>query len=539
MTYPTSTSPDLLIHPPHDDDGRMAGSQQNEGWDDSSLLFPAGTAEAAVPTSNVESLHLTATVAAEAASRLDDFLSGEHHHHHKPPFEFVISTPSSNKHEHNLSLPTATKSEYEQKNNKEGEGPCDESSIVSELTQMTYRAELMKQVSSEMILIMCMCFDVFTTAANFVSFSSSMMMQAVMIESEKFKQHMIESEKFKQQKKQHGVEAHPKAIKRMFHRYMSCPDIQKSMTSFVDSTSVKMKAEARQHHLFEEEHDATSDPTTNRRVDELFVEFGVRPARSRSTPNAYEISEENAVRSRPSTEQGAASDNHLDSVIQLKLQLAQKQATLDELSHKYNALLVQKGAQHSMVADNSRLIRENEWLRAQLRQAGITTSATPTAFQVTLSSCNVADSRDHLTPPSPSQPTSFSIHRVIQDRMTSAGEVDSKKVDATTKAHQTRPKFRELKSFGTTTSTATETILATNESPPLHASPNPFNSFSNIIQGWRNRPTTTTEPSEERIRRRVTMSTVDSTKSSDTSRRRRGSGYEWTSALMLQRPPAA
>ena len=33
--------------------------------------------------------------------------------------------------------------------------------MVSELTQMTYRAELKKQVStnSEMILIMCMCFD--------------------------------------------------------------------------------------------------------------------------------------------------------------------------------------------------------------------------------------------------------------------------------------------------------------------------------------------------------------------------------------------
>jgi hypothetical protein len=33
-------------------------------------------------------------------------------------------------------------------------GPCDESSLVSELTQMTYRAEFKKQVSSEIILIM-------------------------------------------------------------------------------------------------------------------------------------------------------------------------------------------------------------------------------------------------------------------------------------------------------------------------------------------------------------------------------------------------
>jgi hypothetical protein len=181
-----------------------------------------------------------------------------------------------------------------------------------------------------------------------------MMMQAI----------MIEFEKFRQQKRQQGVEAHPEVIKTMFHRTMSCPDIQKSMTSFVTMSSAKMKAEARQHHLLEEvqeeeDCDATGDPTTQRRVDELLVEFGVRPARP--IPYAYEISEENDVRSRPSTEQGAATDHHLDSVIQLKLQLAQKQATLDELSSKYNALLVQKSArQHNMLAKNSRLVRENE-----------------------------------------------------------------------------------------------------------------------------------------------------------------------------------
>jgi hypothetical protein len=96
-----------------------------------------------MPPSNVsESMHHTAAVAAEAASplALDDFLSGEHHH--KYPFGFTISIP---KNEHTLSLPAAAPSEYEQKN--EGEGSCDESaSLVSELTQMTYRAELMKQV---------------------------------------------------------------------------------------------------------------------------------------------------------------------------------------------------------------------------------------------------------------------------------------------------------------------------------------------------------------------------------------------------------
>ena len=96
-------------------------------------------------------------MAAEAASPLDDFLSGEHHH--KYPFGFTISIPTN---QLKLSLPAAVPSEYEQKNGEEEES-CDESaSLVSELTQMTYRAELMKQVSSEMILIMCMCFDLFT-----------------------------------------------------------------------------------------------------------------------------------------------------------------------------------------------------------------------------------------------------------------------------------------------------------------------------------------------------------------------------------------
>jgi len=506
MIYPTSTtSPDSLILPPHDDDGRAG--LQNEGWWDDSSLLRAGAAEAAVPPSNAaESLHHTAAVAAEAASPLDDFLSGEHHD--KYPFGFTISIP---KNEHKISFPAAMASEYEQKNGEEEEGSCDcdeSASLVSELTQMTYRAELKKQVSSEMIFIMCMRFDLFTTAANFLSFSSSMMMQAI----------MIEFEKFRQQKRQQGVEAHPEVIKTMFHRTMSCPDIQKNMTSFVNSTSAKMKAEARQHHLLEEEeeeeeeeHDATSDPTIQRRVDELFVEFGVRPERP-ILQHAYEISEENDVGSRPSTEQGVATDHHLDSVIQLKLQLAQKQATLDELSSKYNALLVQKSAhQHNMVAENSRLMRENEWLRAQLRQAGITTSAAPTGHQLTSSSCDVAGSRqDRLTPPSPSQPShTFNIHKLLQDRLTSAREVDTKKVDASNKAYQTRPKLREFKSFGTT-STATDTSLDTNESPPLQVSPKPLNSFSNLIQGWRN-----------------------------TSRRRRGNGKEWTSALMLQRPPAA
>jgi hypothetical protein len=183
-----------------------------------------------------------------------------------------------------------------------------------------------------------------------------MLMQAIMIEFEKFRQQMTHQ----------GVND-PEAIKTMFYQTMSCPDIQKSMTSFVNMTSVKMKTKERRRDLFddlqeeeeEEEHDATSDPTMPRRVDELFVDFGVRPARP--IPHAYETSDENAVIARPFNEQGAASDHHLESVIQLKIQLAQKQATLDELSHKYNTLLLQKRAhKHDIVAKNSRLRLVNE-----------------------------------------------------------------------------------------------------------------------------------------------------------------------------------
>ena len=73
----------------------------------------------------------------------------------------------------------------------------------------------------------------------------------------------IEFEKFRRQKKQQGVEAHPHAIAKMFAHTMSCPEIQKSVNSFVNTTSVKMKAEARQRHHLEGvvvEDDATSDP---------------------------------------------------------------------------------------------------------------------------------------------------------------------------------------------------------------------------------------------------------------------------------------
>jgi hypothetical protein len=368
---------------------------------------------------------------------------------------------------------------------------------------------------------------------------------------------MIEFQKFRQQKKQQGEEPHPEIIKSMFQRNMSCPDIQKSITSFVNITSLKMKAEARQHHHLEEteeELDATSDPTIQRRVDELFVEFGVRPARpiphvheiseenaARPIPNAHEISEGNDVRSRPSNEQGAATDNHLVSVIQLKLQLAQKQAAFEELSNKYNSLLLERSAhQHDMVAEHSRLMRENELLRAQLHQAGIS-SAAPTAHQLESSLLNLADSQDRLTPPSPNKPSHpFNIHQVLQDRLTSARVVDTKKVDSTNQAYRNPSKHREFKSFGTI-STVSDTSSAANESPPLlqPSLRNSLSSLSNMIQGWRNRPTVTTEESSDDgllLHRSLTMRTMVSNKSSDTRSGRRRNRREWGSALMLQRP---
>jgi hypothetical protein len=92
----------------------------------------------------------------------------------------------------------------------------------------------------------------------------------------------VEFEKFRQQKKQQGVEAHPQTIRTMFSRNMMSSDIQKSITSFVNIASAKMKAETRQDHHLEEvgEDESSVDSTINTRADELIVDFGVRPTRS-------------------------------------------------------------------------------------------------------------------------------------------------------------------------------------------------------------------------------------------------------------------
>jgi len=136
------------------------------------------------------------------------------------------------------------------------------------------------------------------------------------------------------------------------------------VNSFVNITSAKIKAEKRRsEHLEEvtEEDNSIGDPTIQMRVDELFVEFGVRPSRSYS---------DDISRARPSNEQDVVPDHHLDSIIQLKLQLAERKAAYDELSNKYVAMMLQQSGQHQqkLLAENSSLKRENERLRAQLDQ---------------------------------------------------------------------------------------------------------------------------------------------------------------------------
>jgi hypothetical protein len=107
----------------------------------------------------------------------------------------------------------------------------------------------------------------------------------------------VEFEKFKQQKKQQGVDAHPQTIRTLFSRNVMSSDVQKSITSFVNISSAKMKAEERQHHHLEEvEEDESSgdDSDIQTRADELIVDFGVRP--QRTIPHV--IPDENTTRTR-------------------------------------------------------------------------------------------------------------------------------------------------------------------------------------------------------------------------------------------------
>ena len=84
------------------------------------------------PSSKNTEQQTAATSAVSASTPLDDFLSGKHEENY--PFGFSLSLPSGGDLEN------------------ENEGSCDES-VTSELTMMTYRAELMKQVSNELLIL--------------------------------------------------------------------------------------------------------------------------------------------------------------------------------------------------------------------------------------------------------------------------------------------------------------------------------------------------------------------------------------------------
>ena len=112
---------------------KMMTGMQNEDWGDLGLLqhqeVGAAVAVAATPSREKFSLHETAErEEAAAASSLDDYL-----HNYPSVSDFVLSIPSRE-----------APSDNEQKNEEES---CD-GSIMSDITEMTYRAELMKQVSS-------------------------------------------------------------------------------------------------------------------------------------------------------------------------------------------------------------------------------------------------------------------------------------------------------------------------------------------------------------------------------------------------------
>jgi hypothetical protein len=103
---------------------------KNEGWNNIGMLSSNKMTDADVVVrlsndSPVQHKPKAATKAAAISSPLDDFLSG--HHNHKYPLGFTLSIP------------------FQSEAQKEGTS-CGES-VASELTVMTYRAELMKKVS--------------------------------------------------------------------------------------------------------------------------------------------------------------------------------------------------------------------------------------------------------------------------------------------------------------------------------------------------------------------------------------------------------
>ena len=131
-----------MTYPPPKSASSVAAelSSSNEEWDGVDNLLPrASVVLSSSPSSKREPLHhrhdqpISTTfqpAAAASTSPLDDFLSGKQDK--KFPFGFTLSIPCS--------------SQIDALEDAE-ESSCSGESAVSELTLMTYRAELMKEVS--------------------------------------------------------------------------------------------------------------------------------------------------------------------------------------------------------------------------------------------------------------------------------------------------------------------------------------------------------------------------------------------------------
>ena len=108
---------------------------QNEEWDDLSLhqhQEAVGAAAADLTPSRVESAVSEEAAATSSPLPLDDYL-----HNYPSVSDFVLSIPSRRD-----EMPS------DNEHNNE-DGSCCNESILSDITEMTYRAELMKEVSRE------------------------------------------------------------------------------------------------------------------------------------------------------------------------------------------------------------------------------------------------------------------------------------------------------------------------------------------------------------------------------------------------------
>ena len=181
---------------------------------------------------------------------------------------------------------------------------------------------------------------------------------------------------------------------RRMHRTMSTPDFHQQLQLQASFTSLN-KAKSNKMDTLTERDEGDEEEMVQKR-GELAVEFGLRPLHKMQGNDSQETSEDDdqvvgrpAVNPQVDTDQRAVpqcklggGDDHegnnnnninrewyLDSIIELKLQLAQKQSDMDELTSKYNQLLressrkARKEKKENM--DNFRLVQENAKLKLQ------------------------------------------------------------------------------------------------------------------------------------------------------------------------------